>query len=624
MSFKEIFLKNKTRIIWSSFILLAFIIGYSLNSAPKTSDEHNHAEDSLQKNTIWTCSMHPQVQQPNPGQCPICGMDLIPVSNDSGGDEGYREIRLSEKAIKLAEIQLARVERQTVRANIRLTGKIGYDETRLGYITSRIPGRIDRLYADYTGTTVRKGEKLADIYSPELLSTQQELIQSLKVYDQSQNGSQAISKTALQTLNAVRERLRLWGFTNEHISAIEKSGTPAEHLPIYSPLTGTVIHKNAVEGIYVNTGSPIYTIADLSQVWVLLDAYESDLSWLAVGNDAEFTAEAWPGETFKGKISFIDPVLNDKSRTIKIRVQAKNSNGRLKPDMFVHAVIKSKPVMAASAFPVSPLIIPASAPLITGKRAVVYVANPDKDGMYEGREIVLGPRTGDYYIVKEGLDEGEMVVVNGAFKIDSAIQIVAKPSMMNPEGGTRQTGHDHGGNSQKTTAPMKNNEDKQAAEEIQRFDGISALFLTQLDGVYSNYFDIQFGLSHDNQESAQKAANDLLKSLSDVDMKLLKGESHMAWMNNLKFIKKGGEGISKSGTIESARASFETLSNALIQTARQFGTSGKQAALVYHCPMAFDYKGADWIQNKEGTENPYFGSEMFKCGSKIEDLTKNK
>ncbi|MGD9899713.1 MAG: heavy metal-binding domain-containing protein, partial [Calditrichaceae bacterium] len=138
MSYKELLSKQKTRIIWGSFILLAFIIGYSLNSAPESSEEHNHAENSVQKNTIWTCSMHPQIQQPNPGQCPICGMDLIPVSNDSEGDEGYREIRLSEKARKLAEIQTAPVERQTVRTEIRLTGKVGFDETRLGYITSRI------------------------------------------------------------------------------------------------------------------------------------------------------------------------------------------------------------------------------------------------------------------------------------------------------------------------------------------------------------------------------------------------------------------------------------------------------------------------------------------------------
>jgi Cu(I)/Ag(I) efflux system membrane fusion protein len=183
--------------------------------------------------------------------------------------------------------------------------------------------------------------------------------------------------------------------------------------------------------MYLKTGDRIYTIADLSQVWVKLDAYESDLSWIRNGQEVEFEIEAYPGEILKGKIGFIDPFLDTKTRTVKVRVNVPNSEGKLKPEMFVRAVLY--PVVADAAEGESLLLIPASAPLITGKRTVVYIKVPGNKGTYQGREIVLGPRTGDYYLVRQGLTEGELVVVNGNFKIDSAIQILAKPNMMSPE-----------------------------------------------------------------------------------------------------------------------------------------------------------------------------------------------
>jgi Cu(I)/Ag(I) efflux system membrane fusion protein len=207
-------------------------------------------------------------------------------------------------------------------------------------------------------------------------------------------------------------KLRLWGLTKKQIANIEKREKPSDHMTIYSPISGVVIDKNVHEGMYLKTGDRIYTIADLSQVWVKLDAYESDLSWIRNGQEVEFEIEAYPGEIFKG-------------------VNVPNSEGKLKPEMFVRAVLY--PVVADAAEGESLLLIPASAPLITGKRTVVYIKVPGNKGTYQGREIVLGPRTGDYYLVRQGLTEGELVVVNGNFKIDSAIQILAKPNMMSPE-----------------------------------------------------------------------------------------------------------------------------------------------------------------------------------------------
>ncbi|MDH4240978.1 MAG: efflux RND transporter periplasmic adaptor subunit, partial [Phycisphaerae bacterium] len=432
--------------------------------------------------------MHPEVRLPKPGKCPKCPMDLIPVTS-SAGDVGEREISFSEAAVKLMEIKTTVVERKIVTAEVRMAGKVDYDETLVKHITAWVPGRIDRLYVDFTGITVSKDDHMVELYSPELISTQAELLQAAKaVQNIKQTSSELITSSISATLEAAREKLRLLGLAKKQIEEIEKTGKPVDHITIYAPMGGIVIDKKAMEGMYVNTGTAIYTVADLSRLWVKLDAYESDLPWIRYGQDVEFTTEAYPGEVFKGIISFIEPVLNAKTRTVKLRINVDNTEGKLKPEMFVRAVVHSRitgggkimtPEMAGKwicpmhpavvkteagncdicgmdlvtteslgyvsvAPKETPLVIPASAPLITGTRAVVYVQVPGAEKpTYEGREIVLGPRAGNYYIVKSGLAEGEIVVTNGNFKIDSALQIQAKPSMMSPEGSV-VPGHHHG------------------------------------------------------------------------------------------------------------------------------------------------------------------------------------
>jgi Cu(I)/Ag(I) efflux system membrane fusion protein len=326
------------------------------------------------------------------------------------------------------------------------------------------------------------------LYSPELLSAQAELIQAAKSAAKVREGSsELINRSIVATLEAAREKMRLLGLTAEQISEIERSGKPEDHITIYSPIGGVVIHKNAIEGMYVETGTRIYTIADLSRVWVKLDAYESDMNWVRYGQEVEFETEAYPGEVFKGVISFIDPMLDAKTRTVKLRVNVENTKGKLKPEMFVRARVRAQVAeggrvmdeamagkwicpmhpdvvketagacdicgmdlvtteslgyVKAGVEKGAPLVIPASAALITGERAVVYVKVPDVEKpTYQGREVVLGPRAGNYYIVKSGLSEGEIVVTKGNFKIDSALQIQAKPSMMNPKAEKSPKGH---------------------------------------------------------------------------------------------------------------------------------------------------------------------------------------
>ncbi|NOX57182.1 MAG: DUF3347 domain-containing protein [Planctomycetes bacterium] len=472
-------------------LVVVFLLGYFVHhfwagsesaapAAPAGSSEQK-AEEGESKPQIWTCSMHPQIQQPKPGKCPLCGMDLIPLTSGGKKRTALRQLIVSPEARALMNIQVSPVERKFVEAEVRMVGKVDYDETRLRYITAWVSGRLDRLYVDYTGVQVQKGDHMVYIYSEELYAAQQELIEAIKTARKRGKPSTFFDTGGVDLVASSREKLRLLGLTDEQIAEIEKRVRPSDHMTIYAPIGGIVIEKLRQEGDRVRVGDRIYTIADLTQVWVKMDAYESDLVWVRYGQKVVFETEAYPGEAFEGRIAFIDPVLDDRTRTVKVRVNVPNPDLKLKPEMFVRGTVRARvatggrvvdpemagkwmcpmhpevvedgpgvchvcqmPLVRAETLgfttveeseEIKPLVIPVTAALVTGTRAIVYVEDPNADEpTFEGREIVLGPRAGDYYIVRHGLQEGELVVTNGNFKIDSEIQIQARPSMMTPEG----------------------------------------------------------------------------------------------------------------------------------------------------------------------------------------------
>ena len=655
-------MKNSKLILTAIGVIAAFAVGLLVGRGGGSTTERDHAHESQSAETkFWTCSMHPNIQlEDSKAKCPICHMDLIPVKDDVGDDGGPRDLSLSASAQKLAGVQTTPVERKFVDAAIRLVGKIDYDETRRGHITARVPGRLERLYVDYAGVAVKEGDHMVRLYSPELLEAQQTLIQALETAERLKNSESDLARQrAGATVESSREKLRLWGLDKEQIARIESNEKPEEHLTINAATGGIVVDKNAVEGMYVQTGTRIYTIADLSRVWVKLDAYESDLAWLHYGQTVEFETEAYPGETFDGKIAFIDPALNPRTRTVKVRVNVENEDGRLKPEMFVRAVVhsrvasggkvmdpglagkwispmhpeivKDKPgdcdicgmalvkaeelgyVSADAGKDVAPLVIPVSAPLLTGKRAVVYVEKAP--GLFEGREIGLGRRAGDFYLVKKGLKEGDRVVTKGAFKIDSAIQIQARPSMMNPGEGHGAPGHHHhghgyDGHAETATAPPV---------KVSRIQTPGA-FQKQLSAVYAEYLKLGKGLSSDDPATAKSAAGAFVAELARVEMALLKGDAHMAWMERLNPLKKAGQAAADAKEVDATRKAFETVSNEMIMAVQQFGITGETKANVFHCPMAFGNKGASWLQATDELENPYFGAKMYRCGTLKETL----
>jgi Cu(I)/Ag(I) efflux system membrane fusion protein len=638
--------------------VLAFVLGgLFLDGGNETASNdhagHDDASIAAIAPEVWSCSMHPQIKLPKAGKCPICFMDLIPLEADSGSELGPRQLRMSDAAAKLAQVQTAPAMRAFAVAEVRMVGKIAYDESKVAYLTAWVPGRLDRLYADFTGITVKKGDHLVQIYSPELLAAQEELIQAQRAVDAlSKTSSPVLRSTAQATVEAVRDKLRLWGLAAEQVERIETTHETTDHLTIYAPIGGVVVHKDAKEGMYVSTGTRIYTIADLSKLWVMFEAYESDLAWLRFGQMVEFTSPAFPGERFEALISFIDPLVDPKTRTVRVRALVDNQNGNLKPDMFVRGTVKAQVdgsgrivdeyladkwispmhpevvkdgpgqcdvcgmdlVPAASLGYVrsepgekgAPLLIPATAPMITGKRAVAYVEVQSDEGLvFEGRQIELGPRAGNYYVVKSGIEEGELVVVNGAFKIDSELQIRAKPSMMSPEGGMSAGGHDHG-------APATN---AHAGDHSPAQPVVSNQARRVLTPVYDAYFGIQMALANDDLGKSGAAAAEMSTAIDKLDMSVFSRSGHRVWMELSAKMAKQATRVAKAKDITIARDGFFFLSEAAIELHKNFGHADDRTYYLTFCPMARDGDGAYWLQTEDTVWNSFYGESMLRCGS---------
>jgi Cu(I)/Ag(I) efflux system membrane fusion protein len=452
---------------------------------------------------------------------------------------------------------------------------------------------------------------MAEIYSPELYAAQSELIEAAKAAPGlSESRLEIVKNSAARTIKAAREKLRLLGLAQDQIDSILKRGSPSDHITLHAPLSGVVTRREVTEGMYLRTGSPIYTIADISRVWIILEGYESDLPWLKTGTQIEFTCDAIPGKTFSGKVAYIDPFVNEKTRTASVRVDAENPSFALKPGMYVKAVYSFNTSGLLRPEKES-LLIPAEAPLITGKRAVVYVAVPDKEGVYEGREIVLGPKAGEYYVVEEGLKEGEMVVTRGAFKLDSSLQILAKPSMMGEGGSAAAAGHIHSS----PAASPANHAGHDAADQAQApAVTVSPVFKKMLGKAILSYTLLSEALAADSDKKAGKASEDLLRELSTVKGALLPPPMQKEWEAISESIKDSITAIRKGNDIPSTRKAFDIISRGFIAAATKFGADTGKSLFELFCPMAFDGRGAFWLQTDQEVRNPYFGAEMLACG----------
>lgn len=575
-------------------LALGLLIGWFArpnNAAGESHDEHNMGSSEASKATEWTCSMHPQIRRQEPGQCPICGMDLIPLDEDQSADDPM-EISMSPRAMQLANIQTAVVGFGNPGREVRLNGKIQPDERRVFSQVTHIEGRVEELAVNFTGEPVRKGQKLASVYSPELVTAQEELFSAMKIRDQ---------QPAL--FAAAKEKLKNWKLSDQQIEQIIAAGKPQERFSIQADVSGIVMEKMVSLGDYLMRGMPLYKIVDLSTVWVLFDVYESDISSARVGSSVSFTVRSMPGESFTGKISFVDPVIDPMTRVARARVEVPNPGGKLKPEMFATGVLKTTATGKKES-----LIVPKSAVLWTGERSVVYVKKTSDRGIaFLMQDVRLGPSAGDGYVIEEGLDPGTEIAVNGVFSIDAAAQLAGKPSMMNPGGGAAKTGHDHGGNAPSVDVPpvMPNEPGKQAKVAVQQ--------------LFDLYFPLKDVLVKGELSAAVKQVGDLKSGFEKTSMSLFSGKAHDHWMSHSGAALETLNKMALSKDVEEIRALFKPLSAQMVALAKAFGPFD-ETIFVQHCPMADNNNGADWLSLEKQIRNPYFGDKMLTCGSVTETI----
>ncbi|MCG9971821.1 efflux RND transporter periplasmic adaptor subunit [Christiangramia crocea] len=550
-------------IVMLAGLLLGYLI-FNSNSeeSSQVSETHEHSEEEVQ---MWTCSMHPQIMQPEPGDCPICGMELIPAE---AGAEGLTadEFKMTENAMSLANIQTTVVgNADATPGKISLSGKIKENEEANAVQSSHVGGRIEKLYVTYTGEKVNRGQVLATIYSPDLVAAQQELLTAARLKE---------SQPALY--KAVRNKLKYWKLNDAQIDKIEASGEVRENLPVYATVSGTVTEKLVQEGDYVKQGQPLYKIANLNTVWAIFDAYESQISNLNVGQEMKITANAYPDKEFSGKISFIDPLLDESSRTVKVRVELKNTDDMLKPGMFVQAELERPEGVQEGS-----ILIPRSAVLWTGTRSLVYVKSSPDEPVFQMKEVKLGDALDNSYEVLEGLSDGDEVVTNGTFTVDAAAQLQGKRSMMNnPE------------SQQKQAMNMK----MDLPEDFQK------KFVKTL----GKYFELKDALVNSNPTQAMNAAKASLKTMPEADLEGMAAA-------HFKKVKEMLEAISNNENLENQRAHFVILSENMIALTANIDSLGKEI-YIQHCPMADSNKGADWLSLSSEVRNPYYGEAMLTCG----------
>ena len=408
---------TKMKIFRYLFIPL-IVIGLIFSGCSKSEENGKHEHEVVKKDGYWTCTMHPQVHMDKPGSCPICGMDLIKKVADEKPEavsdkDMANMVTLSGKKQVLANVSTVVVKKEFLQEQITAYSYLDFVENNRKTISARFNGRIEKLLVDKTGDYVKKGQPLFEIYSPDLVQAQNEYLIAL---NNSQNSS-------LQ--KAAKKKLEIFGLTQDQIQTLEKTKEINLTLTYFSPFSGTVIEKKVQEGVYVNEGTAIYDMAELSTLWNIAEVYENNLSNVKVGSPVKLHLRAYPGEEFNGRVTFIYPVINSQTRTVKVRSEFASLGGKLKPQMYGETIFNSAGGQG--------LLVPADAVIIAGKRAVVWTKTAD--GMFEARSVQIGNRFVDKYQIVSGLNEGDEIAATGGFLIDSESQL--KTGM--------PTGHQHGG-----------------------------------------------------------------------------------------------------------------------------------------------------------------------------------
>ncbi|WP_348661643.1 efflux RND transporter periplasmic adaptor subunit [Croceibacter atlanticus] len=557
---------NKNVIYLIFAVLIGLFAGWLLfgttsnsSSENKTSKEEKHSLEE-HRSEIWTCSMHPQVRQQEPGDCPICGMDLIPAESSATG-LAPNEFKMTENAMALANIQTTVIgEMSSSNSSIELSGKIKANDDKAATQPAHFNGRVDQLYVTSVGETVRKGQAVAKIYSPELVAAQQELITAYRIKD-----------AQPQLYTAVKNKFMNWMIPQSQLAEVLKTGIPKPSFTIYAQVSGVVTELMVNKGSHVMDGQPIFKVANLSTVWAEFDAYETTIQDIKEGQDISVVVKAIPNKTFNAKVSFIDPILNTSTRTVRVRATLNNKEDLLKPGMFVTGTIKLDTDNNTQ------ITVPKSAVLWTGEQSLVYIKTTATSPTFIMRNVTLGRTVNDNYEIQSGLKIGDEVVTNGTFTVDAAAQLQGKQSMMNPT-----TGSD---------TMNKQLEDS-----------------SYLNDVMIKYIVLKDALVNSDTKAAHQASNNLLKSIRNTE--------ELKDVSALKALETTTQNFIKAETLAQQRSAFVGLSKNLIKISKGF-SSQNTTYYIQECPMANNNNGAQWLALEKGIKNPYFGEAMLDCGSVI-------
>lgn len=407
-------MKKQTMFLLIGLALLAMaaLVFYPKLFSSSQTEHAAHAEE------YYTCPMHPSVISDKPGACPVCNMALVKkvevIDEPSNGDLmiALEAVRLSSTQRVMANVATMTIDRRALNKEINAVGIVEVAEPNFKHISSRFPGRLEKLYLSYTGQQVQVGDPVAEVYSPEAISAQQEFLLALQAYETSRNAQTTVANSAASMFEQAKQKLVLLGL-ERLIPELEQTRKARETVTTYSPIRGTVLKKSVDPQHYTWVGEDMYDVADLSTVWMYLDVYEKDLRFVKVGQPVRITSEAYPNEAFTGKVTFINPMLDNATRTVRVRAEFANREGKLKLGLYVKAQIL---IPSSEA-----LVVPASAVLNTGKRKVVWIEV--SENMFEPREITLGAQSGAFYEVLAGLEGGEKIVVTGGFLLDSESQL---------------------------------------------------------------------------------------------------------------------------------------------------------------------------------------------------------
>ncbi|WP_237607529.1 efflux RND transporter periplasmic adaptor subunit [Roseimaritima sediminicola] len=614
-----------------------FVLGWVQRSGWVTRDGFGGDEDASaavatgDANTRYICPMLCTPPSSEPGRCPVCEMELVPATGGGGGD-GI-SVSIEPAARRLVGIQTAVSTSGEVHRTIRTIGSIDYDESRQSTISAYIDGRLEKLYANYAGVKVNQGDDLALIYSPELYSAQTEYVTSLET---GSIGRFEINRADLQEM--AKEKLIELGMTEDQIAELRRSRKASSRIRIKSPQSGTVIEKAAVEGDYVKTGQKIYRVADLSTVWLMLDLFPDDAALVRFGQQVEAEVRSLPGEVFTGRVAFIDPVVNPQTRSVRVRVEIMNFDGKLRPGDYATARISVPtvprdlvydPALAGKYIsPMHPQVIrddpgdcplcgmdlvptstlgfasepipqrdvvkvPRDAVLLAGDTSVLYVETDP--GRFEIRRVTVGAMSDTEAVIVEGLAVGERVATSGNFLIDSQMQLAGNPSLLDP---SKAVTHAPG------PLPLPPSEPALLAGESGQ----------QFDRAYAAYFELQSAMAADTAPPPV-ALNTMIDALSRLES--LADVPDEAQRRFARARRAAGR---MDGSLETARDAFRTVSHSLLRAATEArGPQTASGLSHYYCPMV-PGGGGDWMQPGGQLANPYWGEEMLRCGETVSDL----